>query len=365
MASNSFGSIFRFTTWGETHGKAIGVVVDGCPAGISIDETTINKELARRAPGKTPYTTPRGEKDEAIILSGVFEGKTTGAPISLLINNKDADSSKYTAIANLYRPGHANFTYLEKYGAFDYRGGGRASARETAGRVAAGAVARALLSHHGITVSAWLSCVGSSYAPQVDFDAASHFVKTSPIFAPCKEAEKSFIKEVESAKDDHDSVGGMVTFVAQGLPAGLGDPVYKKLSALLAFAMMSIPAAKGFSIGDGFEAPHLRGSVSNDRFTATNGTPHPASNHAGGTLGGISTGLPLFGTVAFKPTSSIFQEQDTVDHQGNPAIFLLPEGSRHDPCVAIRGVPVVEAMCLSVIADAWLANKVSKDTTCL
>jgi chorismate synthase len=302
---NSFGQIFRITTWGESHGKAIGVVIDGCPAGLEISEEEINAELSRRAPGRQALTSARKEPDEAEILSGVFEGKTTGTPISILIPNRDADSSKYEPIKHLVRPGHANITYLKKYGIFDWRGGGRASARETACRVAAGAVAKKLLSRYGMRVEARL-------------------------------IERGEIEESDSA-------GGIVEGRVAGVPAGLGEPVYQKMEAVLAQAMLSLPASKGFEIGEGFAAARMRGSEHNRRPT-------------GGTLGGITDGEPLHFRVAFKPTSSIAKPQETMTLTGEKAVFALPEGSRHDPCVAIRAVPVIESMCALVLADALLMN---------
>jgi chorismate synthase len=370
MASNSFGTLFRFTTWGESHGPAIGVVLDGCPAGLALDEATIDCELARRAPGSSVHTTRRSEPDVCRIMSGVFQGKTTGAPVSLLIANTDADSSKYEAVSHLLRPGHANATYLHKYGTFDYRGGGRASARETAGRVAAGAVARLLLAEAGITVSAWLSAAGDYAAPIFStampeaMEHAAHYARTSSIFAPDAEAEVELARRVAEARADGDSIGGVVTFYATGIPAGLGDPVYEKLDARLASAMLGIPACKGFEIGAGFAAASMRGSVCNDVFMPCERALTTATNHAGGTLGGISSGMPLYGRAAFKPTPSIRKPQATVDVDANPAELVLPEGSRHDPCVAVRAVPVVEAMCLVVLADAWLMNRSTRIEPC-
>jgi chorismate synthase len=354
MSFNSFGTLFRITTWGESHGAGIGVIIDGCPAGIEIGEDIIRQELDRRAPGASPYTSPRKEADIPKILSGVYEGKTTGAPIAIAIENKNVDSSKYSDIKDLLRPGHANFTYLQKYGIFDYRGGGRSSARETAGRVAAGAVARQFLSRFAVKVTAFLSAAG-----RADFTGSEpdrEFLNTSPLFAPNPSAEAAFIAEIEAAKKEKDSIGGIVSFIIENVPAGLGEPVYGKFPALLAGAMLSIPASKGFEFGEGFRAAAMRGSTHNDGFLNDAGRVKPASNHAGGTLGGITTGEPIYGRVAFKPTSSISAPQRTVDAQGNSAEFKLPEGSRHDPIVAVRAVPVVEAMCLLVTADAFLLN---------
>ncbi len=360
MASNSSGTLFRFTTWGESHGPAIGVVIDGCPAGLPISDEEINADLRLRQGGKTPYVTPRGEKDEARIYSGVFEGKTTGAPISIIIFNKDADSSKYEPIKDLYRPGHANFTYLEKYGIFDYRGGGRASARETACRVAAGRVAKKLIAHFNIEVVAYIKSIGKvtmedpSYASPSDLRKAS---RESPIFCPDSSRAKEMIALLEKAKEEGDSLGGIIEFAAYNLPVGLGDPVYEKLEANLAKAMLSIPATKGFEIGSGFAASKMKGSEHNDSFVIDDqGNISTSTNFAGGTLGGISTGLPLIARIAFKPTSSIEKPQKTVNVNKEEKEFKLPEGSRHDPCVTIRAVPIVEAMAALVLADALLMN---------
>ena len=337
MSSNSFGKIFRITTWGESHGKGIGVVIDGCPAGLAITEEEINEALQKRAPGNSPYTSPRKEKDQAEIYSGVFEGETTGAPISIIIHNHDAKPSAYEPIKDVLRPGHANFTYLQKYGVFDYQGGGRASARETACRVAAGAVAKKLLAHYGISITTCLTSVGHVEDPEL--------IK----------------QKLDEAIQLGDSLGGVVSFQVTGLHVGLGDPVYEKLEANLAKAMLSLPATKGFEIGEGFQATKMHGSEHNDQFIQDeNNTIVTESNHAGGTLGGISTGMPLIGRVAFKPTSSIKKTQPSLNIHGEKVNFSLPENSRHDPCVAIRAVPVVEAMCALVLVDAILMNRCAR-----
>ncbi len=363
MASNSFGQIFRITTFGESHGPGIGVVIDGCPAGLAVTEQDINEQLALRQPGKNIYTSPRTEGDTAEIFSGLFEGKTTGAPIAILIRNKDADSSQYTAIKDLYRPGHANFTYLEKYGIFDYRGGGRSSARETAARVAAGAIAKKLLAHYKIDCAAFVAEIGGiAIAPQDLSDLKKLREKTysSPIFCPDEKASLEIMEKISAVKEEKDSLGGILACVAH-VPAGLGDPVYGKLEALLACAMLSLPASKGFEIGSGFQAARMRGSEHNDGFTLDEeGHAQTSTNFAGGTLGGISTGSPLFFRVAFKPTSSIKKPQQTVTLSGENATFQLPESGRHDPCVAIRAVPIVEAMTALVLADTLLINRISK-----
>jgi chorismate synthase len=311
MASNSFGNIFKITTWGESHGKAIGVVIDGCPAGLEINENEINAALELRAPGKTPYTSPRTEADKAEILSGVFEGKTTGAPISIIIPNRDADSSKYEPIKDMLRPGHANYTYLEKYGIFDYRGGGRSSARETACRVAAGAIARKFLEHVGIKLAAYIKQIGTIEAT-IEGDTLEN-IRTmtyqSPVFCPDPQATSAMTALIEKAKVEGDSLGGIIEFMALSVPPGLGDPVYEKLEANLARAMMSLPATKGFEIGSGFKSVAMPGSEHNDLFTMESGKVRTQTNYAGGTLGGISTGMPIVGRVAFKPTSSIMKPQ--------------------------------------------------------
>lgn len=356
MASNSFGTLFRITTWGESHGRAIGVVIDGCPAGLPLKEEEINQELFRRSGVKNPYTTPRKEKDRAAIFSGVFEGKTTGAPIAIILFNHDVDSSKYEPIKHLMRPGHANFTYLKKYGIFDPFGGGRASARETACRVAAGAVAKKLLSHFNITCTAYIHSIGPITIQSINLKE----LQTSSLFCPDKQAEKKMLNALKKIEEEKDSLGGIIECITHNLPIGLGDPVYEKLEANLAKGLLSLPATKGFEIGEGFQAARLKGSTHNDTFTQDpSGKILPASNHAGGTLGGISTGLPLIFRIAFKPTSSIEKPQPTTDHEGNPHLFTLPPGSRHDRCVAIRAVPIVEAMTALTLADALLLQRAS------
>jgi len=364
MASNSSGTLFRITTWGESHGKAIGVVIDGCPAGLPITDEEINLDLALRQGGRTPYVTPRGEKDEAAIYSGVFEGKTTGAPISIIIFNKDADSSKYEPIKDLLRPGHANFTYLEKYGIFDYRGGGRASARETACRVAAGAIAKKLLAHFGVEVIAYIKAIGGITMPEHAHNSPAHLrraTRDSVVFCPDASTSQKMVDALEKVLKEGDSLGGIIEAAAFNLPIGLGDPVYEKLEANLGKAMLSIPATKGFEIGSGFAASSMKGSEHNDAFIIDDtGNVSTATNFAGGTLGGISTGLVLISRTAFKPTSSIKKSQKTVSLNKEEKDFNLPEGSRHDPCVTIRAVPIVEAMTSLVLADALLMNRASK-----
>lgn len=364
MANNSFGNIFRITTWGESHGKAIGVVIDGCPAGLPLSDADIQSELLLRRAGMTPYTSPRGEQDQAEILSGVFEGKTTGAPISIIIHNKDSDSSKYEPIKHLLRPGHANFTYLEKYGIFDYRGGGRSSARETACRVAAGAVAKKILAHFGVLPLAFIREIGGINSQDPDLTHPRKVLeatRNNPIFCPDSQAAERMMAAIEAAKQEGDSLGGIIECAIMALPIGLGDPVYEKLEANLAKAMLSIPATKGFEIGSGFKAASMKGSQHNDAFIVDDqGKVRTETNYAGGTLGGISTGMPIIFRVAFKPTSSIKKPQETVSLDKQASEFVLPEGSRHDPCVTIRAVPIVEAMAALVCVDALLMNRCSK-----
>lgn len=357
MASNSFGNIFRITTWGESHGKAIGVVIDGCPAGIEISEDDINKQLYLRRPGQSPYTSPRSETDQAEIYSGVFQGQTTGAPISIIIHNRDVDSTKYESTKNLLKPGHANYTYVEKYGVYDYRGGGRASARETACRVAAGAIARKLLDRFAITPLAYIKEISDVQASVDYLSLDDHAIKSSSLFCPDRIAEEKMQLAISQAIKEKDSVGGVVELYINNVPTGLGDPVYEKIDANLAHAMLSIPASKGFEIGSGYLSAKMKGSEHNDAFCVSEGQIKTATNHSGGCLGGITNGMPLIARISFKPPSSIMKEQNSIDFQKQEAAFKLPEGSRHDPCLAIRAVPVVEAMAALVIADALLLNK--------
>jgi chorismate synthase len=351
--------MFRITTWGESHGKAIGVVIDGCPAGIEICEDEINMQMALRSPGRNAYTSPRKEKDQVEIYSGVFEGKTTGAPISLIILNHDSNSHPYEQTKHLLRPGHANYTYLQKYGIYDYRGGGRASARETACRVAAGAIAKKFLQQYHIFPRAYIKEIGGIIA---DIDVAAidgdpHIIYDSPLFCPDPIATQLMIEKIEQTRQEKNSLGGIVELYVGNVPVGLGDPVYEKMDAMLASAMMGIPASKGFEMGTGFAAARMSGSEHNDRYISAGQGVCTETNHAGGVLGGITNGMPLIARIIFKPTSSIMQSQKTVDLNGQAAEIALPEGSRHDPCIAIRAVPVVEAMAALVLADAMLLNR--------
>ncbi len=354
MNGSDFGRIFKITTWGESHGKAVGVVVDGCPAGLTLSETDIQPFLNRRKPGQSPYATPRSEDDEVEILSGVFEGKTTGSPISMIVQNKTHRSSDYSEIAVSYRPGHADFTFDSKYGFRDYRGGGRSSARETIARVAAGAIASKLLAELGIHLHAWTSSIGDIQVNTLNFD--NQYL--NPFNMPDEEAAQKAAVLLDECMKEQDSVGGTVTCTVSGIPAGLGDPVFEKLDANLAKAIMSIGAVKGFEIGDGFAAATSRGSINNDAFRSESGKIIKATNHAGGILGGISDGSDIIFKAAFKPTPSIFQTQQTVNKAGEN-INLNIKG-RHDPVVVPRAVVVVECMAAIVIADALLANMTSR-----
>jgi chorismate synthase len=364
MAANRFGNLFSITTWGESHGKAIGVVIDGCPAGLSIDEEGINYELALRRSGQNAYTSPRKEEDRAEIYSGIFEGKTTGAPISLIIFNRDARPEDYEEIKELLRPGHATYTYLEKYGIFDYRGGGRSSARETACRVAAGAVAKTLLKEFGIQLCAFVQEIGGIACQPSEhielLDLKQETLK-SPLFCPDPEITKQMIEAIESTRAAGDSLGGIVEVRASNLPTGLGDPVYEKLDVQLSKAFLSIPACKGFELGSGFAAARMKGSEHNDSFTLSDtGKVITRSNHAGGLLGGITSGMPLIARAAFKPPSSIRLPQQTLDLKKRGRTLVPPVNSRHDPCVTVRAVPVVEAMTALVLADALLMQRCAR-----
>jgi chorismate synthase len=355
MGSHSFGSIFRITTWGESHGPAIGVVIDGCPSGLPLSVRDLIPDLKRRSPGQLSMTSPRSEDDSPEILSGVFEGVTTGAPISIMIRNTDCDSAAYDVLKNAFRPGHANFTYLAKYGVFDHRGGGRASARETTCRVAAGAIAKKLLKHWGISCEAYVVQIGSLKAQNL---SELHRIYESGVYCPDLAVSQQMVELLAAVKEEGDSLGGVVEFRSDGMPSGLGDPVYEKLEANLADAMLSIPATKGFELGEGFQAACMRGSEHNDPFVRSeDGATYPASNHAGGTLGGISTGLPLIGRVVFKPPSSIRKPQETMTLTGEKTTLTVGLNARHDPCVAIRAVPVVCAMLALVLVDAVLLNR--------
>jgi chorismate synthase len=355
MAGNVFGQMFRITTWGESHGRAVGVVVDGVPAGLPFSEADIQKELDRRRPGQSELSTPRKEKDKVEVLSGIFEGMSTGTPISMLVWNADARSSAYDAIKNTPRPGHADFSYMARYGIRDYRGGGRSSARETIGRVAGGALAKLLLARFGIRVAGHVLELGGVRAKALSFEEIVENVEKTPVRCADLEAAESMLETAKRAKEENDSIGGIVELVVRGVPAGLGEPVFDRLDADLAKALMSIPAVKGFELGAGFEAARLRGSEMNDPFCMQEGKVTCRSNNAGGTLGGISTGLDIVCRAAVKPTPSIGKPQQTVDLETGDDTEIIIKG-RHDPTIPPRMVPVGEAMVALVLADHMLRS---------
>jgi chorismate synthase len=347
---NTFGHQFRFTTFGESHGKALGCIVDGVPAGLKIDETFIQNEMDRRKPGQNEFATARNEGDKVEILSGVFEGVTTGTSLAMIIFNENQKSGDYSNIKDLFRPGHADFTYFNKYGIRDYRGGGRSSARETAARVAAGAIAKLLLQEVGIVVQSGICAIDGIEAKDYDFN----HVKKSEIYALDKSVEEAQKEAIKQAKKQHDSVGGVALVNVKNVPVGLGEPLYHKLDAQIANAMMGINAVKAVEIGDGFSAASVKGSQNNDEIQA-NGF---SSNHSGGILGGISNGDEINVKVYFKPTPSIFVKQHTIDTHNNEVECELK--GRHDPCVAIRGSVVAESMMALVLADMLLLNMSSQ-----
>lgn len=357
MAGSSFGTIFKITTWGESHGRGIGVVIDGCPAGIPLQEEWVQTYLNRRKPGQTRYSTPRRENDTVTIESGVFDGLTTGTPISMVVYNETQRSSDYSEIANYYRPGHADFTFDAKYGFRDYRGGGRSSGRETIGRVAAGAVACALLKELGIAVTAYTKTIGPVTSTPSSLLAADLIKErdASPLFLPGKEASDAAEEYLKDTMKQLDSAGGIIECIISGCPAGLGDPVFEKLDANLAKAIFSIGAVKGVEIGSGFSCAAANGSGNNDAFLGMeNGHAKKATNHAGGILGGISDGSDIVLRAAIKPTPSIFKEQQTIRRDGSPVLVQIK--GRHDPVIVPRAVVVVEAMAALVISDALLLN---------
>ncbi len=354
---NTYGHTFRITTFGESHGPALGVIIDGCPAGLDIDEQVIRRELDRRKPGQSRITTQRQEDEGFRILSGVFEGKSTGTPIAIVIENQDQRSKDYSHIKDSYRPSHADYTYDIKYGVRDHRGGGRSSARETAARVAAGAVARMLIGRSGITVDAYVSQVGDIKAPDYHSLDLSR-TEENIVRCPDPETAEKMISLIDQVRLDRDTIGGVVTGVIRNVPPGLGEPVFDKLHAELGKAMLSINAVKGFEYGSGFEGIRQRGSQHNDEFYTENDRIRTRTNHSGGIQGGISNGEDIYFNVAFKPVATIMQDQESVDKDGNPVI--VSGKGRHDPCVVPRAVPIVEAMAALVMADFLLRGKLSK-----
>lgn len=356
MAGSSFGNIFRITTWGESHGAALGVVIDGCPAGLTLAASDIQSYLDRRKPGQTKIATPRKEADEAEILSGIFEGRTTGTPISIMVRNTSQRSADYGEIANYYRPGHADYTFDAKYGFRDYRGGGRSSGRETVGRVAAGAVAAKLLREFGIELTAYTKSIGPISIDMDKFDRQA--ILSTPTCMPDAEASARAESYLADCMRSCDSAGGIIECIVRRVPAGLGDPVFEKLDANLAKAVMSIGAVKAVEIGDGIEVTTQHGSANNDAFQMKDGKVMKTTNHAGGTLGGISDGSDIVLRAHIKPTPSIFSPQQSVNRQGENIEISIK--GRHDPVIVPRAVVVVEAMTALTVADALLTNAAAR-----
>jgi chorismate synthase len=360
MAGNTFGEIFRITTFGESHGHAIGAVIDGCPAGLEVDTSYIQRESDKRKPGKSPIHSARSESDQVKIISGVYEGKTLGSPITLLINNEDHNSRDYDIYKSVYRPSHADYTYQLKYGIRDHRGGGRSSARETAARVAAGAIARLLLAKENISIYAYTDQIGNiklnKHYSELDLES----IYKNDVRCPDEETALNMHQLIDEVRQQGDSIGGVVFCVVKNCPSGLGEPVFDKLEADLAKAMLSINASKGFEIGSGFSAATMKGSEHNDVF-ALPGSEQAVTltNNSGGVQGGISNGADIYFRVCFKPTATISKKQSMLKNDGS-VVEIEPEEGRHDPCVATRAVTVVEAMAAIVVADHLLRNKLSR-----
>jgi chorismate synthase len=356
---STYGKIFKISTFGESHGVGIGVVIEGCPAGVHFDTAFIQSELTRRKPGQSRITTQRKEADEFEVLSGVFEEKTTGTPIALIIRNEDQRSKDYSHIAAQFRPSHADYTYQIKYGVRDYRGGGRSSARETAARVAAGAVAKLLLANFGVHIQAYVSQVGTMKLDKAYTELDLSQTEDNAVRCPDPEMAERMFAYIDEVRKMGDSIGGVVNCVIKGTPAGWGEPVFDKLHAELGKAMLSINAVKGFEYGSGFAGVTMLGSAHNDAFyTDDKGEVHTRSNHSGGIQGGISNGEDIYFRVAFKPVATIMQDQESVDESGD--IAIVQGKGRHDPCVVPRAVPIVEGMAAVVLADFYLRNKASK-----
>lgn len=359
MGGSIFGKLFTITTFGESHGKGIGVIIDGCPAGIDINIDFIQSELSRRRPGQSNIVTQRKENDEVQILSGVFEGLATGSPIAMIIPNDDQKSGDYSHIKDSFRPSHADYTFEVKYGHRDYRGGGRSSARETAARVAAGAIAKLFLNHFGITINAWVSQVGSIGMPYPPNNIDYGFIESNDVRCPDPKLAEEMIQLIKQIRKDGDTIGGSVTCNITGVPVGLGEPVFDKLHAELGKAILSINACKGFEYGSGFDGISMKGSEHNDSFFAKDeGNIATKTNFSGGIQGGISNGMDIYFRAAFKPVATIIPAQDSVDKYGQNTI-IMGKG-RHDPCVVPRAVPIVESMAALVLADFMLRNKAVK-----
>jgi chorismate synthase len=357
MAGNTLGQIFTLTTFGESHGAAIGGIIDGCPAGIKIDLEAVQKDLDRRKPGQSDLTTQRKESDTVKFLSGIFEGETTGTPIAFIIPNSDQKSKDYDALKDLFRPSHADFVFQSKYGIRDHRGGGRSSARETASRVAAGGIAKQLLALSGIEIKAFVTSIGAADLSR-SIEDSDWSKKENEVRCPDDQAANEMRKLIEQARDEGDTLGGIITLIARNVPVGLGEPVFDKLHADLGKSMLSINAVKGFEIGSGFAATKMKGSEHNDVFHTESGDVKTSTNFSGGIQGGISNGMDIICRVAFKPVASIRKLQETVNKEGEKVNVQI-EG-RHDPCVVPRAVPIVEAMAALVLADHILRNRSSK-----
>lgn len=355
MSGNTFGTLFTLTSFGESHGPAIGGIIDGCPSGIEIDFDFVQNELNRRKPGQSKITSSRQESDAVEFLSGIFEGRSTGTPIGFLIKNKDQRSTDYNELKDVFRPSHADFTYEKKYGIRDYRGGGRASARETACRVVAGAIAKLVLKNSNIDIMAYVSQIGTVKSNFDKQKIKKETIENSIVRCPDSTATKAMLKEIEIVQKTGDSLGGLISCHVSNCPIGLGEPVYDRLQADLAKAMLSINAVKGFEYGSGFEGSSKRGSELNDEFEILDGKIHTKTNHSGGIQGGISNGSIIYFNVAFKPTATIRKKQNTVSKQGE-SVEIEAQG-RHDPCVVPRAVPIVEAMCALVLLDHLLRSR--------
>lgn len=363
MAGNTFGTLFKLTTFGESHGVALGGIIDGCPAGLEIDLEFVKSELQRRKPGQSHITTQRKEEDEVKFLSGIFEGKTTGHPIGFTIENTNQKSTDYEHIKDTFRPSHADYTYQEKYGIRDYRGGGRSSARETACRIVGGAIAKLYLKHLNVSIQAYVSQVGNIKLEKTYQELDLSKTEESIIRCPDAATAYKMVSYIEDIRKEGDTIGGIVSCVINGTPIGLGEPVFDKLHADLGKAMLSINAVKGFEYGEGFNSINFKGSELNDSFVSSNEVENnkkitTSTNHSGGIQGGISNGQDIYFNVAFKPVATIMQDQQSVDKDGNE--LVVKGKGRHDPCVLPRAVPIVESMAALVIADAILRNKTSK-----
>lgn len=358
MAGNSFGKLYQLTSFGESHGEALGGVVDGCPAGVKLDVEMIQHELNRRRPGQSRIATPRNESDRVEILSGVFEGVTTGMPIAFIVRNENQRSKDYSNIKDIFRPSHADFTWYSKYGIRDYRGGGRSSAREHIARVVAGAIAKQVLREFGVAITAYTTQIGDIYFDEYDYIPKSVDIEQSMVRCPNEEVSDRMVDLIEECRAERDSIGGVVKCCITGVPVGLGEPVFDRCQALLAHAMLSINAAKGFEYGEGFRAASMRGSEHNDPFIDGNGSIRTFTNHSGGIQGGVTNGETILFNVAFKPVATIAREQDSVNINGEPIKFTAQ--GRHDPCVVPRAVPVVEAMAAMVILDLLLQARTNK-----